>query len=589
MERVTVSESRNTAKRRSKKRTIATVLLIVLVVIGAWTAHYIRQTIALARTALEIVPTVEADYQAHHFDAMMITLAGIATDARQLKERIGWLTPLDGFPMIGPKVVAAHEIVGALSATTQAASAVKSARRRTDANVGDLLSSASPAEVLLIARAAVVVGGMPERWPGSTDTEAQTVRRIKDALHPWEGLARLAVRDPGGVRSLMKPGHITRYLVLFQDSGELRSTGGFLAAYGFLTFRDGHVSLKIAPNMSKLSRAVTNRPRAPWVLRTYFSAADTSFINANVNPSVPNSARLIEKMYRSVPGHRSINGVLFVDSWLADQVLGVAGPVTVAGQTFNADNLNVKMEYMAEHRNLPSSTRMLFLQDIAQALAKRVRSSPTLQTKLLPVVAQELRDKHILIYSNNSGLENWLVSRNWAGSLGRFPRSNTLLVLNDNYGGLKDNYFLKTHLTVSIHRVKNGRWQETVTTAWTMDGVRDGWMVGTYVGWIECYVPRGAKLVRLKGYHVHGVRQLSPGLDRAAYGTGILIAPRKSASAPPNVRTLTWVFDLPDLSHPKTLHVEIQPGLAGQELTYSAVGGHERTVYERANATIHVQ
>jgi hypothetical protein len=344
----------------------------------------------------------------------------------------------------------------------------------------------------------------------------------------------------------------------------------------------------MAPNISQLSRAVKKKPAAPWVLRTYFAASHVSLINANLNPDVPRSAQMIESMYHSAPGQPSIDGIVFVDSWLADSILGALGPVTTDGRTFNAQNLNVGMEYMAEQRHVPASIRMLFLSHIANVLVQRFKGSSSAQRQLLPILMQQLRDKHILIYANNAGLERWLARRNWGGALPRYRHVNSLLVVNDNYGGLKDNYFLNTHLIVRLHHLKSGTWQERVTTTWTMNGVRDGWMVGTYVGWVECYVPRGTKLTALIGYHVHGVRRMDPGMDRTAYGTGILIAPRKSDQAPPNVRTLTWIFNLPALSHPATVHIEIQPGLPVQILTYGANNGRLLTMRQTSDVTLHI-
>lgn len=589
MEKLNIPPQSTTSPRRPRTRWgyfIGAPAIAALLLAGA---AYTHRVIPEARAVLGAMPTIERDYQLHQVPALVLDMAQVQPEAARLTRDLAWTQSLYGLPVIGHRIHALDAMVQALAASSYAATLLKPVTAVSPfvlsrKSIAHLHTSA----VLASARAVIAVDAVPARFPGSTSGERSAVKSLKSHLTPLVGLARLALKHPQGIRWIFDPAHTERFLVLFQDSGELRSTGGFLAAYGYLTIHQGRVSLKFEPNISSLSQKVQLKVPPVWVLSQYFHARHTALINANLNPNVPASALAIERLYNSVPHHPPINGVVFTDSWLADQVLAAMGPVTTDGITFTSQNLNRTMEYMAEHRDLPGSSRMLFLGQILQQLSTRFWSLPQDNRQALSLITSALRRKHLIFYANNPGLERWLTSRSWSGTIPKLAGQNSLMVVNDNYGGLKDNYYLSTHLLIGLKKLPNGRYEERVTTRWTMTGIRNGWMVGTYVGWVQCYLPRGTKLLSLTGYHVHGIRASRiSNLDRTSFGTGILIAPRSNAAAPPNIRTLTWVFLLPRMRNPSRIHLIIQPGLPDQGVSYPSHSGPINTV-ERQNRTITV-
>lgn len=569
-------------------------LIAVVLVIGLllWGGRYVTRVAHDAREVLGMVPAIKGDYQAHQWVALVGAVSAAEPHLQQLQQEVIWIRTLDALPVVGRDV---KDWDAALRAAVSIGQAAHAVRPLIDggAHHHPLVTAATwehmtPHAVLASARAVEALLSLPATLPGVPPHDLQDLRAIKAPLIPLAGVARLVMTHPKGVGWILDPQHTERYLVLFQDSGELRTTGGFLAAYGYLTFHAGRVTLTMEPEISALGRQIRLHLRAPWVLRQYFGQKTLSFINANMNPDVPQSARTIEELYRSVPRLPAIQGIVFADSWLADRVLGQLGPVTADGVQFTGRNLNYEMEYMAEDRRLPSSTRMLFLGHIAQTLVQRIRTTPAGLPGLLPVLSSALAEKHLMIYADNAAVERWLVAKRWAGAIPKLAGANSLMVVNGNYGGLKDNYYMASHVAIALRRVSSGQFEETVTTQWTMRGVRNGWLVGPYVGWVECYVPAGTRLLRLTGRHMHGIRETGvPSLDRTVFGTGILVAARANANAPLNHRTLRWVFLLPRLKHPMVIHLFIQPGLPVQTVTYDSRQRHV-TIQQEKDQVIRV-
>ncbi|MCY0878517.1 MAG: DUF4012 domain-containing protein [Firmicutes bacterium] len=551
------------------RRVVAGGAAALVLAAGTWWG---ANTARAARTVVGRLPAVTRALARRHTAVALETLATLASPAALLEERLAWLTFFRWLPGWGPKIRSLEWDV-ALVATAARASAdlVPALRAGSESShpLHAFLRRLTPRAVLASARAAETIERMPETsWlvPAST---VRALSRLKRGLRPWEGLARMALHHPRGVKTLLSSTETTRFLVLFQDSGELRSTGGFLAAYGYLTWHDRRLQLTFEPDIGALNNHLTRHLPAPWVIREYFHQPRLSFINANLNPNVPASARVIEALYRSVPRHRPVQGIVWVDSWFADAVLRALGPVHAEGTTFTAENLIPLMEAMAERRPLPGNRRLLFLGSMLNQLKARAESSVAALTALGPVVRRGLADQDVMLYANNPTVERWLVQKGWAGAIGRLAGVNSFLLVNDNYGGLKDNDDLATNVRIQLIHHAHGAIIERVTTTWTMTGVADGWMIGTYVGYVECIVPRGTRLLRLSGPHHHGIRRETwKGLDREVYGTGILLAARRNPAEPPKVERLTWTFELPRLTHTGRLVYLLQPGSHAESLTY---------------------
>lgn len=531
-----------------------------------WRVH---QEVDMGQSLARQLPDIQRQYHEHHWSLLMTHLAHMSPELKPLNETITWL-PLGILPVpMRTRLMRDRTVLNALTRISTAAAVIRRAENL--GGTGPLAFTQSPVSWRVVVAGAEVVqalDALPHFRPGS---RFAVLNAVKAKMQKWDGLARLITGPSRGGLAVLGT-KTYRYLVLFQDSGELRATGGFMAAYGLLTIRDGRVHFHLGTDMSRLSSGVRLHLAAPWVLRTYFHQTHVSFINANLNPNVPSSARLIEHLYDSIPGHAPIDGMIFADSWLAAHLLGAVGGIFVDGRRFTTTSFYEQSEYLAEDRGLPNDKRLRFLEKLFEGIFIRVRRSSADLSASVQVLAQALDQKHVIVYANNVKMENWLKHNDWAGAIPRLANTNSLMVVNDNYGGLKDNYFMTSQVGIALKKLPSGRYLETVTTRWTMSGIRNGWMIGTYVGWVTCYVPPKTHLMRLRGYHVHGIR-MNRTANRMVFGTGILIAARHDVADPPNIRTLTWVFLLPPLKNPRRIDVLIQPGLPGQWLTYRGTAG----------------
>lgn len=431
----------------------------------------------------------------------------------------------------------------------------------------------------------------PDLMAGFLPTESRWLKQLLPTVRKWRPLLGTLVHHRKAVAAMLGIDRPARYLMIFQDSGELRATGGFMAADGYLNINRTTITASVQ-NITQLDHAVRTHKPAPWVLQHYFGARHVAFFNANLSPDLPVTGRVLNQLYRSIRHAPPINGLIFVDTWLAAALIRDVGPITLppvdGSITLDGQNAYYDMEYLAERLNRPNATRKLFLNPILAALETRcLHARGSVLEKVLHTIAQALADKHLLFYFNSKPLENVALGLNWADAVRGSPHQNFLEVVNENFGGHKDNYFLQQALTVGLEKV-NGRYRQTVTVMWTMPAVEDGWLVVPYPGWIRLYVPEGSTLIALSGSGTTTSRvYTNVSLHKTVIAANVVVPDQTSSTGPPGSGTLRCTYELPSsLAHPHRLLLEIQAGLSGQQV--SILGPGHQPFTQRSDQRIHL-
>lgn len=395
----------------------------------------------------------------------------------------------------------------------------------------------------------------------------------------------------GAVDAMLGIGHPVKYLLVLENAGELRASGGFITAYGILTVRRGLPRHSSVHAIAKLQKVVRWHPAPPWLIHKFWPKLHWWGVrDAGLSPNIPTTARVVERFYDSVPHHQQVAGVIFVDSWLGDSLLAKSGGVTLGAHYDNVHltgaNANLKMEYLAERLGVSAAHKKAFLGTLVRDLRHRFLGAKGHDLLTMVRTLQEgTVDGHLAVYFNSPGLERLAEHWGWAGTVIRHPGGDYLQVVNDNLGGHKDNFYLETHVVTSLKPVGR-RTQETTQITWTMPKVAGGWLVVPYYGWVNVYVPYGSRLISARnsgqdGPHVVQDRHL----EKTVFGMRLNIAGRPSPSAPPTTAEETLVYDLPAGVPTSRLVVQKQPGMEGQALTVIA-GGHAVSYFQTRTMTI---
>ncbi len=243
------------------------------------------------------------------------------------------------------------------------------------------------------------------------------------------------------------------YFVAVQNNAESRATGGYIANYGILVADNGRLTL---PDFRRTSEfdAARDRPRtldAPKEYLHRYSRFDVAreWTNVNLSPDFPTVARVMADQYRQFSG-TSVDGVIAVDPVALSKLLGLTGPVSVAGWPVpitqkNAVPVLLHDEYVAFDQRVDD--RIDFLGRVAKAVFDRLTTTGlTDLVKAGSVTHGVTSTRH---------MQMWLPQRADAAFLrrvnadGHLPplRGDAVLVTTQNAAGNKLDYFLRRKVT----------------------------------------------------------------------------------------------------------------------------------------------
>lgn len=334
----------------------------------------------------------------------------------------------------------------------------------------------------------------------------EDVFRIQEQTHEAERLL-------GGARSsisllLLFLGHERpkTYLIMFQNSTELRATGGFVGTYGLLSldrgnleelfiegiyYPDGQLSVDVIP------------PRPLQYVTPNWGTRD-----ANWFFDFPTSAQKVMWFYEKTGGV-SPDGVIALNSSVIESILALTGPIelpdyelTVSHENFlEIIQLEVEDNYDKE-LNRPKQ----ILSDLAPEILARIMSDVDLKV-LSSVLIEALTGKNIMIYSTDADVQEFLKEKNWTGEIINSTPSEGIIqdylgVVVSNLKGAKTDLYTDTQID-TVTRIEGDG--SIIRTVILLRDHRGGatpyaWYNRENSAYIRVYVPKGSIFISSEGF-----------------------------------------------------------------------------------------
>jgi len=290
------------------------------------------------------------------------------------------------------------------------------------------------------------------------------------------------------------------YLLLLQNSSEIRPTGGFIGSYATLSLEKGKIkSLKLDdiynPDGQIDVRGIVSNIPAP--LAEFLDEEVMHIRNANWNPDFPTSAEVIEDLFFKLDS-TTFDGVIALDLNLIKSVLDVTGPVFLAAfnEEISSENVYERAQYYSEfdYREGISDKRS-FLTVLS---GKILESVFALSNEKIPefviAIHEALNQKHLLLAMDDPSASSFLEGKGWTGSM-KTSEGDFLMVVNANLGGTKANYFVDNSYDYSVTSdTRDGLLRSNLTLNYKHTGQDNAWPGGPYTNYLRVYVPLGAKL-----------------------------------------------------------------------------------------------
>ncbi|PEG39898.1 hypothetical protein CRI77_15305 [Mycolicibacterium duvalii] len=270
------------------------------------------------------------------------------------------------------------------------------------------------------------------------------------------------------VPSMMGADGPRSYFMAFQTNAEARGTGGLLGGYGILRFDDGVPSVDtLAPN-TELRDAVGPIDLGVEFDQQYaYAQPFTDFRNSNLSPHFPYAAQIWKTMWAEQTG-QDVDGVIAIDPVALSYILGAVGPVTMSdGEVISRENV-VELTESTAYLRFPEDqvARKQYLQDIANAVVKKMTGPVRSPRQLLDALGQAVNERRIAVWSSVPEEQELLEQTPLAHALPGDESPYAAVVIN-NLGGNKLDYYLRTQIEYAADECEGETRASTVTVKLT--------------------------------------------------------------------------------------------------------------------------
>ena len=231
------------------------------------------------------------------------------------------------------------------------------------------------------------------------------------------------------------------WLVMLQNPAESRGSGGFIGGYVLLRADDGRIGITSTGTSSELASSPIPSDEAPEDSRIVWGDILERWGAFNLTPHFPLTASLAAAGMDELG--TPVDGVIAVDPAAVAAMLQVTGPVTAAGKTITADDVE-RFFTVDVYSEYPDSTER---DDVSMALVRAVVESFLTAswepTQLADALRLPVEESRLLVWSEDEAEQEWLVGTPVGGSVPDQPGSVIAVAFN-NTAENKMDAFLST-------------------------------------------------------------------------------------------------------------------------------------------------
>lgn len=292
------------------------------------------------------------------------------------------------------------------------------------------------------------------------------------------------------------------YLILFENSNEIRPTGGFIGSLGKLKFKEGQIEkleIEDVYNVDGLLKEKNLAPNAPEPLVKYLKQEKLFIRDAGFNPDFPKSAETIKDLYKKATGEE-IDAVAAITLDFVKELLKVTGSIYLPqyNEVIDENNLFERAQYHSEADYFEGSPQKKnFLSAFGKLLLEKIFNlSQDKYLALGQASLQAFEEKNLLVDLPPSETRAIFSQLGWDGAIQR-SAGDYLLISDANLGANKANYFVDKAIDYEVQNPnRDGRLQANLKISYIHKGERNTWPGGNYKNYLRVLIPFNSYLQR---------------------------------------------------------------------------------------------
>ena len=303
------------------------------------------------------------------------------------------------------------------------------------------------------------------------------------------------------------------YLVLFQDSSQIRSSGGIINLYAILNLSSGKITDFKFFNASDSDAKLTTHIEPPFPIRRYLASRNWSLKNSSFDVDFLKTA-VASATFLNSEEQRMVDGVISVDLVFINNLLKITGPVKLIDNSGFINNENF-FSVFQRHQDKD------FLKIVLQSISSKISNEKNVSSvALLNFISQAMYEKHLLFAFNNPGQEAIFAVNGFSAALvdDRVSGEN---IINDFVGISESsfaekniNFYISRSLSQKVNLEKDGGVSEIITL--TMNNSSQINTNNFYKNYIRFIFPENSQI---KSIFINGIEQkITPAItDPAVY------------------------------------------------------------------------
>lgn len=336
-------ERRRKIKRRNRGKRIVlglSVALLIVALSAGWLAFRAQQIQSSLAATMELLPRLQSELTAGDGDAARSTLSrlqGHTAHARNAGTDPVWKAA-GAIPFIGPNFSAVTEV------SVSADDVINRAVAPMLENFDSLdWSSLTPVDGQIdvaplreisprISAAATTVQLSYDRLAGIDPSRlvpqvATPLTQATDSLDEARQALNAASSAAEILPAMLGADGARSYLILIQNSAEVRATGGIPGALAVVTAANGEIELSTQGSSTDLGTFRPSIPVDPVQEQIYTKRIGTFMQSVNLTPDFPTIAQTAKTMWEDRNDGAAINGVIAIDPIVLANILDATGPV----------------------------------------------------------------------------------------------------------------------------------------------------------------------------------------------------------------------------------------------------------------------
>jgi hypothetical protein len=455
---------------------IATVIAVGSLVLITDATNRINSTLDnLDRVVTSISSRVETGLNLEDFDRLQSSLNDVISTLGSVQRQVGIVRPLLRFDENVQGMLTSVDITQQLArSANELLEGVEPAlfflmgRQNGDSNVAQISSGERLVELIRIGRprflnaqvhldnAALLIENIDTaQLSAAAVLQLEELQNFHEQLSSIQSILMIA---PDLLNSALGLDGERSYLILAQNSDELRPSGGYISTYGWLTVRNGRI---VDYNYSPTTATSPNPPPETmaeelnipdwWIAYTQpiYAAWDGSW-----SPDFPTTAEMAMWFYNNGNNlHSPVDGVISIDIIAFEYILQALGEVTVPEYGIVVDTGNFR-DVVYEIRafgegDVPHKRFLAALYRQIFADWQATTSNPQTSAAVLSALLRAVQEKHIMLSLTDKNVDAALALLGWTGRQAQLTGEDYLMVVDANLGN-KSNSSIRRQIIYDV-------------------------------------------------------------------------------------------------------------------------------------------